>query len=190
VSGRGPSPLYSKAYFFESLSVAVWLASGPFERDELLTTTRWPSSAFIHVFLNPMRTTFPSVPPYSIVSPSRSTPSLKRSNPEITFDKVDCKASDAATAKTPEMVSVVKSEERPAMLSTFEKIKSNAMSRMPVLMSLSTVGPALARFAARRMTKLTSSSAERMPRPVVAIPATVYKSINAVAMPVRCCEDA
>ncbi len=42
-----------------------------------------------------MRTTSPFAPLYSIVSPRRSTPSLKRSSPEITLVSVVWRASES-----------------------------------------------------------------------------------------------
>ena len=77
------------------------------------------------VFLRPMRTTFPFAPLYSIVSPRRSTPSLKRRSPEITLLSVVWRASETATASTAETVSPVKRDERPEKLRTSESTRTS-----------------------------------------------------------------
>lgn len=58
------------------------------------------------------------------------TPSWRRKTPEMTFERVDCRANDAARPPIPESVSVVSVDESPAIVIT--AVLSATSTRTPI----------------------------------------------------------
>ena len=89
--------------------------NGPLYRAELLTIAILPSLVLSQVDLKLNLITSPVTSPSFILSPKRSTLSLRSQIPEKRFESVDCKANVTPRPIIPERVSEEKSEVKPKL---------------------------------------------------------------------------